>query len=123
MFRQAFQNDRILILAFQETGSRYDQITVIWILASDYMTPLLYPLTNFQTNYCYLYESKAFPSLKNVKLKQNVIEGDPVKIRMVWHLFLIPSVQEVVTLQKIFLTYLHQKMRFTPFINYYDTLG
>ena len=29
-------------------------------------------------------------------------------------------VQEVVTLQKKYLLYLHQKMRFTPFINYYD---
>ena len=28
-------------------------------------------------------------------------------------------VQEVVTLQKKYLIYLHQKMRFTPFINYY----
>ena len=32
-------------------------------------------------------------------------------------------VQEVVTLQQKYLIYLHQKMRFTPFINYYDTLG
>ena len=32
-------------------------------------------------------------------------------------------VQEVVTLQKQYLIYLHQKMRFTPFINYYDTFG
>ena len=32
-------------------------------------------------------------------------------------------VQEVVTLQKKYLIYLHQKMRLTPFINYYDTLG
>ena len=32
-------------------------------------------------------------------------------------------VQEVVTLQKKYLIYLHQKMRFTPFINYYDPLG
>ena len=32
-------------------------------------------------------------------------------------------VQEVVTLQKKCLIYLHQKMRFTPFIDYYDTLG
>ena len=32
-------------------------------------------------------------------------------------------VQEVVTLQKKYLIYLHQKMRFTPYINYYDTLG
>ena len=31
-------------------------------------------------------------------------------------------VQEVVTLQKKYLIYLHRKMRFTPFINYYDTL-
>ena len=30
-------------------------------------------------------------------------------------------VQEVVTLQKKYLIYLRQKMRFTPFINYYDT--
>ena len=35
---------------------------------------------------------------------------------------LILFVQEVVTLQKKHLIYLHQKMRFTPFINYYDTL-
>ena len=32
-------------------------------------------------------------------------------------------VQEVVTLQKKYLIYLHQRMRFTPFINYYNTLG
>ena len=32
-------------------------------------------------------------------------------------------VQEVVTLQKKYLIYLHQKMRFTPVINYYNTLG
>ena len=32
-------------------------------------------------------------------------------------------VQEVVALRKKYLIYLHQKMRFTPFINYYDTLG
>ena len=32
-------------------------------------------------------------------------------------------VQKVVTLKKKYLTYLHQKMGFTPFINYYDTLG
>ena len=33
-------------------------------------------------------------------------------------------VQEVVTLKKKkYLIYLHSKMRFTPFINYYDTLG
>ena len=32
-------------------------------------------------------------------------------------------VQEVVTLQKKYLIYLHQKMRFTTFINYYNTLG
>ena len=31
-------------------------------------------------------------------------------------------VQEVVTLQKKYLIYLHQNMRFTPFINYFDTL-
>ena len=31
-------------------------------------------------------------------------------------------VQEVVTLQKKYLIYLHQTMRFTPFINYYDTI-
>ena len=30
-------------------------------------------------------------------------------------------VQEVVTLQKKYLIYMLQKMRFTPFINYYDT--
>ena len=35
----------------------------------------------------------------------------------------VQYVQEVVTLQKKYLIYLHQKMRFTPFINYYDTLG
>ena len=32
-------------------------------------------------------------------------------------------VQEVVPLQKKYLIYLHQKIRFAPFINYYDTLG
>ena len=32
-------------------------------------------------------------------------------------------VQEVVTLQKKYSIYLHQEMRFTPFINYYDTSG
>ena len=37
--------------------------------------------------------------------------------------FLVLYVQEVVTLKKIYLIYLHQKMRFTPFINNYDTLG
>ena len=36
---------------------------------------------------------------------------------------LVLYVQEVVTLQKKDLIYLHQKMRFTAFINYYDTLG
>ena len=36
---------------------------------------------------------------------------------------IILYVQEVVTLQKKYLIYLHQKMMFTPFINYYDTLG
>ena len=36
---------------------------------------------------------------------------------------IILYVQEVVTLQKKCLIYLLQKMRFTPFINYYDTLG
>ena len=30
-------------------------------------------------------------------------------------------VQEVVTLRKKYLIYFHQKMRFTSFINYYDT--
>ena len=35
----------------------------------------------------------------------------------------ILCVQEVVTLQKKYLTYLHQKIRFTPFFNYYDILG
>ena len=35
----------------------------------------------------------------------------------------IPYVQEVVTLQKKCLIYLHQKMMFTPVINYYNTLG
>ena len=38
-------------------------------------------------------------------------------------LFYVLYVQEVVTLQKKYLFYLHQKMRFTPFINYYDILG
>ena len=32
-------------------------------------------------------------------------------------------VQEVVTLQKKYQIYLHQKMRFTAFFNYYDILG
>ena len=32
-------------------------------------------------------------------------------------------VQEVVTLEKKYLVYLHQKMRFTPVVNYYNTLG
>ena len=32
-------------------------------------------------------------------------------------------VQEVDTLQKKYIIYLHQKMRLTPFINYYNTLG
>ena len=35
---------------------------------------------------------------------------------------LLQYVQEVVTLKKKYLIYLHQKMRFTPFINYYETL-
>ena len=34
---------------------------------------------------------------------------------------LVLYVQEVVALQKKYLIYMHQKMRFTPFINYYDT--
>ena len=38
-------------------------------------------------------------------------------------IYIILYVQEVGTLQKKYLIYLHQKMRFTPFINYYDTLG
>ena len=37
--------------------------------------------------------------------------------------FCVLYVQEVVTLQKKYLIYLHQKMRSTPFINYYDTLS
>ena len=36
---------------------------------------------------------------------------------------IILYVQELVPLQKKHLIYLHQKMRFKPFINYYDTLG
>ena len=38
-------------------------------------------------------------------------------------IFLLQYVQEVVTLRKKYLIHLHQKMRFTPFINYKDTLG
>ena len=37
-----------------------------------------------------------------------------------WDTILILYFQEVVTLQKKYSIYLHQKMRFTPFINYYD---
>ena len=39
-----------------------------------------------------------------------------------YRIFLVLYVQEVVTLQKKNI-YLHQKMRFTPFINYYHTFG
>ena len=39
------------------------------------------------------------------------------------HFYKVLYVQEVVTLQKKYLIYFHQKMRFTPFINYYNTLG
>ena len=36
---------------------------------------------------------------------------------------LLQYVPEVVTLHKKYLIYLQQKMRFTPVINYYNTLG
>ena len=34
---------------------------------------------------------------------------------------IVLCVQKVATLQKKYLIYLHHKMRFTPFINYYDS--
>ena len=37
-------------------------------------------------------------------------------------MYIVLYVQEVVTLQEKCLIYLHQKMRVTTFINYYDTL-
>ena len=40
-----------------------------------------------------------------------------------WVTELLLYVQEVVTLQKKYLIYLHRKMRFTPFINNYNILG
>ena len=40
-----------------------------------------------------------------------------------WAKKVILCVQEVVTLRKKYLINLHQKLRFTPFINYKDTLG
>ena len=43
--------------------------------------------------------------------------------RVVGIRILLLYVQEVVTLQNKYLIYLHKKMSFTPFINYYDTLG
>ena len=45
------------------------------------------------------------------------------KVGLFWLQGHILYVQEVVTLQKKYLIYLHQKMRFTPIFNYYDTLG
>ena len=51
--------------------------------------------------------------------------GIRIQIRIhVNHLAItIQYIQEVVTLQKKYFIYLHQKMRFTPFINDYEGLG
>ena len=43
--------------------------------------------------------------------------------RDIFSFFLLLYFQGVVTLQKKYIIYLQQKMRFTAFINYYDTLG
>ena len=51
------------------------------------------------------------------------IAAESVECVITRYFFLILYVQEVVTLQKKYSIYLHQKMRFTPFINYYNTLG
>ena len=62
----------------------------------------------------------------NIKYKKiiTIHQGeDPNRqIGQFYQIFLL-YVQEVVTLQKKIFNILHQKMRFTPFINYYNTLG
>ena len=55
--------------------------------------------------------------------KPGVSSAEPVELVSSFIFLCLLYVQKVVTLQKKYLIYLHQKMRFTPFINYYDTLG
>ena len=62
----------------------------------------------------------ALPNLKMTQIGHVVFSSSS-------HILVSPKivlyVQEEVTLQKKYLIYLHQKMRLTPFINYYDTIG
>ena len=53
----------------------------------------------------------------------NWVKDGERSIKDVGEYYIILYVQEVVTLQKKYLKYLHQKIRFTPLINYYDILG
>ena len=49
--------------------------------------------------------------------------SDRPDIRLYRSIRFVLYVQEVVTLQKKYLIHLHKKMKFTPFINYFNTLG
>ena len=73
-------------------------------------------LFNIYQNIEYL-DMKIFSNQKIIKTVFENVYYQEIKKNVILY------VQELVTLQKKYLIYLHQKMRFTPFINYYDTLG
>ena len=58
---------------------------------------------------------KAFPALFTLEDLLQIVYG-PRAVQILY-------VQEVLTIQIFFFLYLHQKMRFTSFINYYNSLG
>ena len=60
----------------------------------------------FFFNYLYSYMMRIYATFKIPAVEKKVL-----------------YVQEEVTLQKKYLIYLHKKMRFTTFFNYYNTLG
>ena len=64
-------------------------------------------------------------TVRQMQYRFSVINGPPCSwpYIMLGLVLVLLYVQELVTLQKKYLIYLHRKIRFTLFINYYDTLG
>ena len=110
--------------------------TVYWIRLEDpYSCRLNVGLRSLGNYFFSPFSCYFFRTLSNTKyiqyLKINLFVSSKrlfilrIEIRrlLVTYTLMVLYVQEVVTLQKKYLIYWNQKMRFTQFIHYYNTLG
>ena len=106
-------------------GRLYIQVHSVYCVCVNWSKYNEHPLIKKHYNTVYPRSLAPFYILSHDFLDRQYIQvlGVPYTVCQINILCLVLYVQEVVTLQKKHSIYLHQKMRFSSFINYYDTLG